>query len=159
MTARTFAVGHLVRLAEHLKRKCPGERFFGIRSSRRWEGERDVLTSEFAFRFIQCDGPLMAREALLTDDFHGDAVVLVTRLQETDLGKDLVCRLARQRLHSDQPWNVLQDLFKVRMISPRLLKQPGFAEAALGHGEAGCPRSAGMDAETRRTRRLESGPA
>lgn len=131
MTARAFAAGHLVRLAEHLKRRYPSERFFGIRSSRRWEGERDVSTSEYAFRFIQCDGPLVAREALMTDDFDGDAVVLVTRLQETDLGADVVCRLARQRIHSDQPWNVLQDLFKVRMISPRLSKQSGFAEAVL----------------------------
>lgn len=131
MTAQAFAAGHLVRLAEHLKRKYPGERFFGIRSNRRWEGPRDVATQDFSFRFVQCDGPLMAREALLADDFAGDAVVLVTRLQEAELGADVVCRLARHRIHSDQPWNVLQDLFKVRMVSPRLLKHPGFAEAAL----------------------------
>lgn len=131
MTAQAFATGHLVRLAEHLKRKYPGERFFGIRTNRRWEGNGDVSTPDFSFRFVQCDGPLMAREALLAEDFTGDAVVLVTRLQESELGADVVCRLARNKIHSDQPWNVLQDLFKVRAVSPRLLKQPGFAEAAL----------------------------
>lgn len=131
MTAQAFATGHLVRLAEHLKRKYPGERFFGIRTNRRWEGNGDVSTPDFSFRFVQCDGPLTAREALLAEDFTGDAVVLVTRLQESELGADLVCRLARNRIHSDKPWNVLQDLFKVRVVSPRLLKLPDFAEAAL----------------------------
>jgi hypothetical protein len=120
----------------------------GIRLVGDYRGRSSISVYGHQLDVIRCDSVLGVREALL--DHPHDSVIL-TSLEERDLGWDVRARLARTKLHTLQPWDTLKELFEARDVSPKLLRHKGIAEYLLEHVPAAgfAPATTGnIDEET-----------
>ena len=115
----------------NILRKSPEAHVIGIRTLNGWRGTADIRVNERDFRVIHCISELQIREALLNASSTKEPVVIVTNLEEGDLGQDVVARLARRRLHSIDGWTILKDVFQAREIDPSLLRRPWLADFVL----------------------------
>jgi len=133
-----------------IRQKVPNARVIGIRAARRWTGERLKQDGQETFRIEQCDSPLHMRMVLQSDD--GTAItVLITSLEEGELGDDILVRLARRRLFSIDSWQIVKLLFQARTIDPRITQHGWLAEYLLEAVPVdGFPPAPGgfLDAET-----------
>ncbi len=133
-----------------IRQKVPNARVIGIRAAGRWTGERLKQDGQETFRIEQCDSPLHMRMALQDDD--GSAItVLITSMEEGELGDDILVRLARRRLFPIDSWQIVKLLFQARTIDPRVTRHGWMAEYLLEAIPAdGFPPAPGgfLDAET-----------
>ena len=133
-----------------IRQKVPHARVIGIRAEGRWTGERLKQDGQETFRIEQCDSPLHMRMVLQDDD--GVAItVLITSLDERELGDDILVRLARRRLFPIDSWQIVKLLFQARAIDPRVTQHGWMAEYLLEAIPAdGFPPAPGgfLDAET-----------
>jgi len=114
----------------NLLRRSPDARLVAIKTAGGWEGDTRFQIGEREFRVRYCGSELAMREALLQGG-NGGGLVVVTQLDESVLGQDLVARFARRRLFSVEGWTILKDVFQAREIDPSLLRKPWVAEAVL----------------------------
>lgn len=131
-------------------RRSPEARVIAIKTGGGWEGDTQFQLGDRACRVRYCGSELAMREALL-DGTDGGGLVIVTQLDESALGQDLVARFAKRRLYSIEGWTILKDVFQAREIDPSLLRKPWLAEAVLEMlpAEGVPPVPAGvLDAET-----------
>lgn len=113
-----------------IRQKAPHARAIGIRAEGRWTGERLKQDGQETFRIEQCDSPLHMRMVLQEDD--GEAItVLITSLEEQELGDDILVRLARRRLFPIDSWQIVKLLFQVRAIDSRVTQHGWMAEYLL----------------------------
>lgn len=134
-----------------VRRKVPGARFFGIRSSGRYVGERLRQDGAEAYRIEQCDSPLAARIALLDEEPGATVTVLVTGLPDQELGDDVLVRLAKRQFHEINPWEIVKELFQAQTIDPRLRAHSWIADRLMDlaqTGELPPPPGGFLDAET-----------
>lgn len=133
-----------------IRQKVPQARVIGIRAAGKWTGERLKQEGQETFQIEQCDSPLQMRMALQEDD--GVAVkILITGLDERDLGDDILVRLTKRRLFPMDRWQIVKALFQAREIDPRVTRHGWIAEALLDAVPAGgFPPAPGgfLDAET-----------
>lgn len=133
-----------------IRQKVPQARVIGIRAAGRWTGERLRQEGQETFQIDQCNSPLQMRMALQEDD--GVAVkILLTSLEERDLGDDILVRLTKRRLFPMDRWQIVKALFQAREIDPRVTRHDWIAEALLDALPAGgFPPAPGgfLDAET-----------
>lgn len=115
----------------NILRKSPEAHVIGIRTLNGWRGTADIRVNERDYRVIHCISELQIREALLNASSTKEPVVIVTNLEEGDLGQDVVARMARRRLHSIDGWTILKDIFQAREIDPSLLRRPWLADFVL----------------------------
>jgi hypothetical protein len=78
-----------------------------------------------------CDTVLAVREKLVEAEQGGVPLVLLTPLSETELGLDVVARLARRHLHGIDPWQLVKERFRARFVDPRLVQQHDWVAKAL----------------------------
>jgi hypothetical protein len=133
-----------------IRQKIPNARVIGIRAAGRWTGERLKQDGQETFRIEQCDSPLHMRMAL-QDDNGAAVTVLITSLEEGELGDDILVRLARRRLFPLDSWQIVKLLFQARTIDPRVTRHGWMAEYLLEAIPAdGFPPAPGgfLDAET-----------
>lgn len=86
-----------------------------------------------AVRVVYCPSELAIREALV--DHRGpERLVILSRFDQGQLGKDVLARLWHNEPQRISPWRTLQQLLQVRAIDPRLTRKQGkwLAEALLG---------------------------
>jgi hypothetical protein len=114
----------------NLLRKSPEARVIAIKTDGGWEGDTRFPVGDREYRVRYCGSELAMREALMNGD-DGGGLVIVTQLDESTLGQDLVARFARRRLHSIEGWTILKDVFQAREIDPSLLRKPWLADAVL----------------------------
>jgi len=114
-----------------VRRKVPGARVIGIRTRGGWAGSDTVTVDGAELPVIVGRSPLQVREALL--DLGGDArpAVLLTNLDERELGGDVVGRLARHRLYAIDSWQVVCELFGATSIDARIGEHRWLADALL----------------------------
>jgi hypothetical protein len=133
-----------------IRQKVPQARAIGIHAAGRWTGERFKQDGPEILRIEQCDSPLHMRMVLQDDD--GVAItVLITSLEERELGDDILVRLARRRLFPIDSWQIVKLLFQARAIDPRVTQHGWMAEYLLEAIPAdGFPPAPGgfLDAET-----------
>jgi len=134
----------------NLLRKSTDAQVIAIKTDGGWEGDTRFEVGGREYRVRYCGSELSMREALLDG---GDSVglVIVTQLDESALGQDLVARFAKRRLYSIEGWTILKDVFQAREIDPSLLRKPWLADAVLEMlpAEGVPPVPAGvLDAET-----------
>src|SRR5712691_1399288 len=133
-----------------IRQKVSHARVIGIRAAGRWTGERLKQDGQETFRIEQCDSPLHMRMVL--QDADGAAItVLITSLEEGELGDDILVRLARRRLFPIDSWQIVKLLFQARTIDPRVTRHGWMAEYLLEAIPAdGFPPAPGgfLDAET-----------
>lgn len=81
----------------------------------------DTQVSGLAVRIIQCPSELSIREALSRHD-TSCRLVLLTRLDQSKLGKDVLARLWSCEPQRISPWRNLQQMIRVQQIDPRLTR-------------------------------------
>lgn len=133
----------------------------------KWQRDKDALVvalhvapsllgpNEVDFEFgkakvIRADTVLEVREALLSAEKEKHRIVLLTGLQQSDLGHDVVGRLARSRLFAVDHWACLCSLFKAKELDRSIL-DPAIAQALMEYAPSDGypPVSAGvLDAGT-----------
>jgi hypothetical protein len=108
---------------------------------------------EFEFgtaRVVRAETVFGVREALLSAEREKGRIILLTPLQQGELGNDVIARLARSRLFPVDHWASLCTLFKAKELD-RSVCDPAVAQALLEHAPADGypPVSAGvLDAGT-----------
>lgn len=115
----------------NIVRRLPEARAIGIRTVNGWKGNARISVSDREFRVVYCASELQIREALLDAGATSTPVVVVTNLEEGDLGQDVVVRFARRRLYSVEGWTILKDVFQAREIDPSLLRRPWLADFVM----------------------------
>ncbi len=98
----------------------------------------------------QCDSPLAMRIALREKEDDA-TTVLITGLEDGDLGDDILVRLARRKLTPIDSWQIVKSLFKAHSIDPRITRHTWIAEHLMELvPREGCPAATGgfLDAET-----------
>jgi hypothetical protein len=122
----------------------------GLHVTSPWQGPKEV---EFDFgkaQVVHADTVFQVREALLSAERAKDRIILLTKLQQGDLGHDVVARLARSRLFPIDHWASLCSFFKAKELD-RAICDPAIAQALLEYAppDGYPPVSAGvLDAGT-----------
>lgn len=117
----------------------------GLHVTPSWHGPSEV---EFAFGkadVVRADTVLEVREALRAAEKDSSRIVLFTGLQQSDLGHDVVARLARARLFTVDHWASLCSLFKAKELD-RSICEPAIAQALIEYAppDGYPPVSAGL---------------
>ena len=149
-----------------VRRQRPEDRVIGVHMPGGWLGGATLTVDGETCNVVYCSSGLQVREALaslkaphptpLPEGEGKDAaaeplLVVITPLDETQLGLDVLARLAGRQLYRIDHWQMVHDLFHAHKVDPRLPSQAWLAEALLQHvPQGGYPPVASglLDAET-----------
>jgi hypothetical protein len=112
--------------------KAPDARVIGIKAPLTVElGER-LRVGERELPVARSDSVLDIRERLAEMSDGSGPLVLLTPVEEAELGADLMSRLAKRQLFAVEPWQLLKDRFRARFVDPRLVQHhPWVAQVLL----------------------------
>jgi hypothetical protein len=130
MSTATLSSQQLRTLVEDKWHKDEEALVVGLHVANVWRGPQEV---EFEFgkaHVVRADTVFQVREALLAAERSKDRIILLTKLQQGDLGNDVVARLARSRLFPIDHWASLCSLFKAKEFD-RSICDPAIAQALL----------------------------
>jgi len=133
-----------------IRQRDPEAQVIGIRATGGWQSPEIVAVDDCCYAVVQANTVLEVREALQAAEERQAPMILLTRLEQTDLGYDVVARLARSRLFHLDVWESVRALFKARVIDPTL-RERCIAQALLEYAppEGYLPVQAGvLDAGT-----------
>ena len=113
------------QIARELDKLGGKSRVLGLRSPARRAWPPSIERGGRIYQLAWCESELEVRERLdALDDAEVEGLVVLTPLDDTDLGDDIRARLYRGRLERTDRWAVLRGAFQVREIDPRLRRQP-----------------------------------
>lgn len=150
MTLAAPSLSQIKAKVASVRQKLPMARVIGIHSPGRWTAESGIADDD-EFSIWQCDSPLSFRMALREPVSDSTTKVLITNLEDQDLGDDVLLRLAKRRLLQIDPWQIVRSLFDAQAIDPRLTQCPWIAESLLDSiPSGGFPPARGgfLDADT-----------
>jgi len=110
-----------VEVAE-IRRKSKNGRSIGFHVAAPWTGPAELKAGDEELAVRYCPSPLSVRAELARGENAGKAVVLLTDRSESELGADVLARLAKQRLFRLDAWKALQERLGVERIDPRLAR-------------------------------------
>ena len=122
----------------------------GLHVSASMKGPTEVEFDFGKVQVVRADTVFAFREALLRAEKEQQRLVLLTGLEQKELGLDVVGRLARSRLFPVDHWASLSSLFKAKELDRSIL-DPAIAQALMDFAPVGGypPVSAGiLDAGT-----------
>ncbi|MBV9385205.1 MAG: BREX-2 system phosphatase PglZ [Chroococcidiopsidaceae cyanobacterium CP_BM_ER_R8_30] len=128
MTPATPTFSQIKAQVAAIRRKIPDAQIVGIRASGRWTGDRYKQDGADTYLIEQCDSPLAIRMALRESIDERTIKILITSLDGSDLGNDILVRLAKQRLFSIEGWEIVKSLFQAQIVDPRLTQHHWIAE-------------------------------
>jgi hypothetical protein len=134
-----------------IRQRSQKARAIGIQAAGRWTGEASLQDAQTTYFIQQCDSPLAMRLALRETVSNETIKVLITPLDEAELGMDILLRLAKQRLFKINSWQIVQALFQATTIDRRLMRHSWLADYLMDWAppEGYPPVSSGfLDAET-----------
>ncbi len=121
-----------------LLEKEPEARVLGVRASKARQWPEFITGKGRSFRLVWCGSGLELREQLDTIADDPDIrTVLVTPLDETMIGCDVLARLPSGRLVQADRWDSLRAAFGVRGVDPRLRGQEWLADLLLDRAPVG----------------------
>src|SRR5262245_61232478 len=112
----------LERLVRSARRKFPADRFVGVRHDSNEPLPPEIHVDGEPWRVHRVRSPLEARLALVDAGKEGRAL-LVAPLHGEDLGTEVTSRLASRRLQELQPWQLVREEFKARLLDSRVVKE------------------------------------
>ena len=115
-----------------VRQKDPEALVIGLHAPGRWDGDGALSLGECRLAVVRADTVLEVREALVDAEAHGQPTVVLTALQQSELGDDVVARLARSKLWPVDPWEGVKGLFRRRQLDPAL-RETCLARALLEH--------------------------
>lgn len=101
-----------------------------IRSKGRWTGAVEQHDGTERFLIYQCDSPLAMRIALRSGN-ENVTRVLITALDDQEIGDDILTRLKPRKLVSLDRWQVVKSLFQARSVDPRLSQHSWIADTLM----------------------------
>jgi hypothetical protein len=110
-------------------------RVIGIRAPLTVEVGEVLQVGDAALPVARCGSVLEVRERLAAAAPPDAPLVLITPLDETELGADVVARLAKRHLFAIDPWQLVKDRFHARYVDPRLAQRHGWVARALLEAE------------------------
>ena len=116
-------------IREKARREDP--RVFGFKAEGGWSGAPTLEIDGESFVVAPCRSTLEVRERLAQSEDDGHRLILITTLSESDLGEDVVARLARRRLAPIDPWEGAVRLFQASKADPRLRREGWMANALI----------------------------
>jgi len=145
MSVGMLSAQQLRSIVEDKWRRDPDAMALGLHVTPSWKGPSEV---EFTFgkaTVVRADTVLEIREALRSAEKKNGRIVLLTMLQQGDLGLDVVGRLARSRLFAVDHWASLCSLFKAKELD-RSICEPAIAQALMEYAppDGYPPVSAGL---------------
>lgn len=151
MTTTALTFSQIKALVTAIRQKIPQARVIGIRAPERWTGARQKQDGDDTYVIEQCDSPLALRITLHTNVDHQTTKVLITSLEDKDLGDEILLRLTKRRLFPVESWQIVKSLFQAQALDPRLTPHRWIAETLIDWVPAeGYPPVSGgfLDAET-----------
>ncbi|MEQ8638592.1 BREX-2 system phosphatase PglZ [Gimesia maris] len=149
LTAPTFS--QIKAQVATIQQKSSRADVIGIQSSGRWSDDTRIQDGDQTYLIYQCDSPLACRIAIREPVEKKTTKVLITGLDENELGDDLRYRLAKHKLFNIDPWQMVCSQFNARNVDTRLTHHPWIAETLLELGSRhGFPPARGgfLDAES-----------
>ena len=113
-----------------IRKKIPGTKSIAIRSKAKWSGNSSYEDNGEVFKIHQCDSPLAMRLALRQSNDQS-TTVLVTDLDDHDIGDDILVRLKPRKLIPLDSWQIVKALFQVRAVDPRVTRYGWMADALM----------------------------
>lgn len=113
-----------------VRKKIPQARVIGIQAAGRWTGDRLKADAEETYLIEQCDSPLAMR-IVLREDAGEVTKVIITGLDDRDLGEDVRMRLTPRKLIPIDSWQIVKSLFKAHSVDPRLVRHNWIADSLL----------------------------
>lgn len=92
----------------------------GIHTPGRWTSNPIQTDGDQLYCIYQCDSPMAMRLALRETTEPNAKKVLVTNLEDRELGDDVLMRLHRRKLYSIDNWQIVRSLFQASAVDPRL---------------------------------------
>jgi len=134
MTVATISPQQLRSLVEDKWQRDKDAPAFVLHVTTSWRGpsEIDVDFGDAAGRafVVRADTVFQVREELLNAERRNRRIILLTRLQSSDLGHDVVARLARCKLFPIDDWASLCSLFRAKELD-RSICDPAIAQALM----------------------------
>jgi len=115
--------------------KMPDARVIGIKSPLTVELGDTLRLGDKELAIARSESVLEIRERLEDLAESSAPVVLLTPVDEAELGADVIGRLARRQLFSIDPWQLVKDRFRARFVDPRLVQQHPWVARALLEAE------------------------
>ena len=113
-----------------IRKKLPGTKSIAIRSKAKWSGNSSYEDNGEVFQIHQCDSPLAMRLAL-RESSDQNTTVLVTDLDDHDIGDDILVRLKPRKLIPLDSWQIVKALFQVRAVDPRVTRYGWMADTLM----------------------------
>jgi PglZ domain len=123
----------------------------GIQTAGRWLDALQQKDGDDWYQIQQCDSPLAVRLALRERPSNATVQVILTSLEEEELGTDILLRLTKRRLFKVERWSIVKSLFDATTIDPRLIRHSCLADYLMEWVPSqGYPSVSGgfLDAET-----------
>ena len=133
-----------------IRKKMPKSRAVAIHSKGRWTGEVRRQDGGETYSIHQCDSPLAMRIAL-REGGEDVTKVLITDIDDREIGDDILLRLNPRKLVPLDSWQIVKSLFQARTIDPRLRRHKWIADTLMEliPTEGYSPVASGfLDAET-----------
>lgn len=92
----------------------------GIHTAGRWTSHPIQTDGDQQYCIFQCDSPLAIRLALRETTEPNAKKVLVTNLEDRELGDDVLLRLHHRKLYPIDNWQIVRSLFQASAVDPRL---------------------------------------
>ena len=115
--------------------KLPDARVIGIKSPLTVELGDTLRLGDKELAIARSESVLEIRERLQELAEGSAPMVLLTPVDEAELGADVVGRLARRQLFSIDPWQLVKERFRARFVDPRLVQQHPWVALALLEAE------------------------
>ena len=130
MTLGVLNAQQLRSIVEEKWQSDPNAVAFGLHVSPIWRGPAEIECEFGKAHVLRADTVVQIREALLEAEANNDRIILLTKLQQGDLGHDVVARMARSRLFPMDHIASLCGLFKAKELD-RSICEPRIAHALL----------------------------
>jgi hypothetical protein len=145
MTQGVLNAQQLRTIVEEKWASDPSAVAFGLHVSPIWRGPFEIECEFGKAHVLRADTVIQIREALLEAEANKNRIILLTKLQQGELGHDVVARMARSRLFPIDHVASLCGLFKAKELD-RSICDPGIAHALLEYSprDGYPPVSAGL---------------
>ncbi|MCP4661970.1 MAG: BREX-2 system phosphatase PglZ, partial [bacterium] len=124
-----------------IRSKAPSARVIAIHVPSPVEALGTLRINGEELEVAHCQSVLEIRERLAAHRRDDPPLVVLTPVEQAELGSDVVARLARRQLVPIQPWQLVKERFRARWVDPRLVERhPWVARALLDiEPEGGSP--------------------
>ncbi|MHA7839310.1 MAG: BREX-2 system phosphatase PglZ, partial [bacterium] len=118
-----------------VRKERPNARVIGIQAPLSATTGDSLRVDGEALAIARCASVLEIRERLVGHREEDPPLVVLTPLQEHELGTDILARLAKRHLFRIQPWQLVKERFHARHVDPRLVERHPWVARALLEAE------------------------